>query len=85
MSEKIGSPPASNLDPPVFRSSARMELLSLSAIYATFKSSVKNVIIKNKHFKWWFKFFQVKYYNILPGDSETPEGCANDVFVELLQ
>ena len=39
LSEKIGSPPASNLDPPVFRSSARMELLSLSAIYATFKSS----------------------------------------------
>jgi len=26
------------------------------------------------------KFFQVK---ILPGDSESPEGCANDVLVEL--
>lgn len=43
------------------------------------------LLLKNKNFKWWFKFFQVKYYNILPGDSETPEGCANDVFVELLQ
>lgn len=31
-SEKSGSPPASNLDPPVFKSSARMELLSLSAM-----------------------------------------------------
>lgn len=33
LSEKTGSPPASNLEPPVFRSSARIELLSLSATY----------------------------------------------------
>lgn len=38
LSEKTGSPPANNFDPPVFRSTDRMELLSLSAIYATFKS-----------------------------------------------
>lgn len=37
-SENKGSPPASNLDPPVLRSRARIELLSLSAIYTTFKS-----------------------------------------------
>lgn len=39
LSEKYGSPPASNLDPPVFRLSTRMELLSLSAIYASVKST----------------------------------------------
>ena len=38
LSEKTGSPPASNLDPPVFKLSARMELLSLSAMYASVKS-----------------------------------------------
>lgn len=40
LSEKTGSPPASNFDPPVFRSSALMELLSLSAMYSSLRSTI---------------------------------------------
>lgn len=42
-SEKTGSPPASNLDPPVLRSTARIELLSLSAMYASLMSTYESI------------------------------------------
>lgn len=64
-----------------------MELLSLSAIYASFRSEKTSKSIgfkgKSKNSIPVSKKNLLLVIKKLPRDNEIPEGCANDVFVEL--